>query len=349
MRYSSPLRLSIYLAGLVTLVMILLYLLTCAVHWEKFNIWMLAGFIFIGFPLILLITYQVIRNYLAEKIKLIYKTIQNIKLTKEQKRSRQIDMKTDVLRTVELEVQDWADRNRLEMEQLRAMEQFRKEFLGNVSHELKTPLFNIQGFISTLLDGKVEDPEMTKNYLLRTERNIDRLITMVEELETISGLESGELELNFSRFNIHSLGHEVISDHEKRAKEKNINLYFGNESQSPAFVYADRDKIRQVLDNLIVNSIRYGIENGRTKISFYDMGENVLVEVSDNGIGIEEKHLSRVFERFYRVDKSRTREEGGTGLGLAIVKHIIEAHNQTVNVRSTPGIGSTFSFTVKKA
>jgi two-component system phosphate regulon sensor histidine kinase PhoR len=349
MRYSSPLRLSIYLAGLITLVVILLYFLACAFNWDIFNVWLLAGFIFLGFPVILLITYQVIRNYLAEKIKLIYKTIENIKLTKEQKRSRQINMKTDVLKKVEMEVQDWAVKNRLEMEQLRKMEQFRKEFLGNVSHELKTPLFNIQGFISTILDGKVEDPELHRNYLLRTEKNIDRLITMVEELETISGLETGELELNFSKFNIHSLCHEVITDHDKRAREKNINLYLGNEGQAPAFVYADRDKIRQVLDNLIVNSIRYGIENGRTKISFYDMGENILVEVSDNGIGIEEKHLARVFERFYRVDKSRTREEGGTGLGLAIVKHIAEAHHQTVNVRSTPGIGSTFSFTVKKA
>jgi len=349
MHYNSPLRLSVYLSGLVTLVVIILYFAACAFNWDIFNLWLLLGFILLGFPLILLITYQVVRNYLAEKIKLIYKTIQNIKLTKEQKRSRQIDMKSDVLRKVELEVQDWADQNRLEMEQLRRMEQFRKEFLGNVSHELKTPLFNIQGFISTLLDGKVADQELQRNYLLRTEKNIDRLITMVEELETISGLETGELELNFSRFNIHSLCHEVLADHEKRAGEKNINLYFGNEGQSPAYVYADRDKIRQVLDNLIVNSIRYGIENGRTKVSFYDMGENILVEVSDNGIGIEEKHLSRVFERFYRVDKSRTREEGGTGLGLAIVKHIAEAHNQTVNVRSTPGIGSTFSFTVKKA
>jgi two-component system phosphate regulon sensor histidine kinase PhoR len=210
-------------------------------------------------------------------------------------------------------------------------------------------LFNIQGYVSTLLSGAIENPDVNRKYLEKTEANIDRMVAMVEELGLISGLETGELRLNASKFSIQSLALEVINHLEDQASIKNITLSLAADNPVTFMVVADRDKYRQVFTNLLSNSIRYGIQNGRTKISFYDMGENILVEVSDNGIGVDTQHLSRLFERFYRVDKSRAREDGGSGLGLAIVKHIVEAHEQTVNVRSTPGLGSTFSFTVRKA
>lgn len=349
MRFSSPIRLVLYMAAIILLIFTGVYLILCMAgitlfSW-KFLLWFAAGsslFIFIFLR-------SVMHNYLSEKFKLIYKTIQNLKLTKEEKRNNRLDMSGDILTNVEKEVQDWAEGKRSEIEQLRKMETYRREFLGNVSHELRTPLFNIQGYISTLLAGGLEDPNVNRSYLEKTEANIARMTEMIEDLEVISRLESGDMQLDESHFDLYSLCMEVYNHLEDFAKTKNISLIFGADTNLGQFVYADREKIRQVLVNLVTNSLKYGVENGRTKISIYDMVENFLVEISDNGIGIEEKHLPRLFERFYRVDRSRSRAEGGSGLGLAIVKHIIEAHEQTVNVRSTQGLGSTFSFTVKKS
>jgi len=217
-----------------------------------------------------------------------------------------------------------------------------------VSHEIKTPISNIQGYISTLVSGGIEDQNINRDFLLKTEKNIDRLIELVDDLDIISRFESGEVQMVKSRFDISALAKEVFEFLEDSAKAANIKFIFGGDENTPVWVYADRDRIRQVLVNLVDNSVKYGRKEGRTKISFYDMDENYLIEVSDNGIGIEEQHIPRLFERFYRADKHRSRSEGGTGLGLAIVKHIIEAHEQTVNVRSSPKIGSTFSFTLKK-
>jgi two-component system phosphate regulon sensor histidine kinase PhoR len=325
------------------------YLVLSFAKVTEFNWKFLAWFSVIDFAFIFFFLRGVIRNYLIDKIKLIYKTIHNLKLTKEEKRNKKFDMSAEVISNVEQEVKDWAESKRSEIEQLRKLEAYRREFLENVSHELRTPLFNIQGYVSALNAGAIDDPTINKSYLEKTEANIDRMIEMIEDLEVISRLESGEMQLDESHFDLYSLCKEVYHHLEDNAKEKNITLKFGAETNIGLFVYADREKIRQVLVNLVNNSIKYGIDNGRTKISIYDMVENFLVEISDNGIGIEERHLPRLFERFYRVDRSRTRTEGGTGLGLAIVKHIVEAHGQTINVRSTQGLGSTFSFTVKKA
>ncbi len=290
----------------------------------------------------------VLDRYIYDKIKLIYKSIHNLKLAKDEKRGFIATHKGDIISSVNNEVITWAQDRKQEIEELKKLETYRREFLANVSHELKTPLFNLQGFTLTLLDGGLNDPSINKDYLEKTQKNIERMITIVEDLEIISRLESGEAKPNVSRFELVSLTREVFEFLEPKATYRNISLIFGNEHYHDFLVLADKEKIREVLINLIENSIKYGRDNGRTKVSFYSMDENVLVEVSDNGIGIEEEHISRLFERFYRVDKHRSRIQGGSGLGLAIVKHIIEAHNQTVNVRSAPGIGSTFAFTLKR-
>lgn len=245
------------------------------------------------------------------------------------------------------EIFAWADDRKNEIERLKKLEVYRKEFLGNVSHELKTPIFNIQGYVLTLLDGGLEDETINKDYLMRAERSIDRMITIIDDLEAISQLETGELQIEPEKFDIVALAKDVCESQEMKATSKGIILTMPGDSK-PLYVFADRFRVRQVLTNLIVNSVKYGKEYGETKIRFYDAGDNISIEVADNGLGIAKEHLPRLFERFYRVDKSRSREMGGTGLGLAIVKHILEGHNQSISVMSTEGVGTVFSFTLKK-
>lgn len=302
----------------------------------------------ITFISIFSIFYYLLEIFIYRKIKLIYKTISSNKDSKARAKKK-ADLNEDVFNDVSREVTEW-DRNRTdEIAELKKLETFRKEFLGNVSHELKTPIFNIQGYIHTLLDGAMHDEEVNVQYLQRAAKSAERLGLIVEDLEAISKMESGELILDQRTFDIAEVVKDVYDSSELKIKEKNISLLFKKGSDKPVYVYGDKERIRQVIVNLVVNSIKYGREGGTTTTGFYDMDENVLVEITDSGIGIEPTHLSRVFERFYRVDKSRSRDAGGTGLGLAIVKHIIEAHKQTINLRSTYGVGTTFTFTLKKA
>jgi two-component system phosphate regulon sensor histidine kinase PhoR len=289
-----------------------------------------------------------LKVFIYRKIKLIYKNMATYKDSKE-RTLQKVALDEDILGNVNREVIDWQRNRANEIEELKKLEIFRKEFLGNVSHELKTPIFNIQGYIHTLLDGAIEDKEVNTHYLQRAVKSAERLALIVEDLEAISKLETGELILDLRTFDICELVKDVYESSEMIAKERNITLGFKEGSEKSFYVYADKDRIRQVFVNLVVNSIKYGKENGATLTGFYDMDENILVEITDNGIGIDSQHLPRIFERFYRVDKSRSREAGGTGLGLAIVKHIIEAHKQNINVRSTHGIGTTFAFALKKA
>ena len=249
---------------------------------------------------------------------------------------------------VEKEVKEWADAKEEELDQMKKDDNYRREFIGNVSHELKTPIFNIQGYLQTLIDGGLNDENINLKYLKRANKSVDRMINIIDDLEVISRLETEQDELDFQKFNIVELVHEIFDLMEMKASEMNINLKLQNESQGVTVV-ADRNKIQQVLMNLVSNSIKYGKDGGDVIIRFFDMHNNMLIEVSDNGIGIAQESLDRLFERFYRVDKNRSREIGGTGLGLAIVKHILEGHNQTINVRSTKGKGSTFSFILPKA
>lgn len=236
-----------------------------------------------------------------------------------------------------------------EIDRLEKLEVYRKEFLGNVSHELKTPIFNIQGYVSTLLDGGLEDETINRDYLMRAERSVERMIRIVDDLEAIAQLESGQLQLELEKFDIVALIKEVFETQEMTAQKKGISLSLKYQNQAPIEVLGDKFRIRQVVTNLIVNSIKYGRENGKTIIWFQDLNDGVLIEVFDNGIGVDPVHLPRLFERFYRIDKHRSREGGGTGLGLAIVKHILEAHGQTITVSSNAGVGTVFSFTLKKA
>lgn len=236
-----------------------------------------------------------------------------------------------------------------EINKLRKMENYRKEFLGNVSHELKTPIFNIQGYILTLLDGGLEDPEINRIYLERTENSISRMINIIEDLESISKLEAGELELKVKIFDIVQLIKEVFELQDTLKKKYDVRLVFEKNYDKPVMVSADRKRMTEVINNLVVNSIVYGNKGGATRVRVEAGPAKVEVTVTDEGIGIKEEEIPRIFERFYRTDRSRSRDRGGTGLGLSIVKHIIEAHNQTINVISVPGKGSRFSFTLDKA
>ena len=244
---------------------------------------------------------------------------------------------------------EWSSQSREAMDHYKQVESYRREFLSNVSHELKTPIFSIQGYIHTLIDGGIEDHDINMLYLNKASKSIDRLISIVDDLESISRLEAGELIIEQRTFDICDLTKDVIESLEMQAVEKNIKLYINEASEKPCYVYADREKIRQVFVNLLVNSIKYGKPDGQTEISFRDQGDLVYVAVEDNGIGVESYQLPRLFERFYRVDKSRSREQGGTGLGLSIVKHILEAHQQSIVAESEIGKGTTFSFTLKKS
>lgn len=229
------------------------------------------------------------------------------------------------------------------------LDSYRKEYLGNVSHELKTPVFNIQGYVDTLLNGGLEDESINTDYLRRAERSIDRLISIIDDLETITQMESGNLDLDVDTFDIALLCKDIYAALELNAARKNIRLELARKYDKPVWVRADKFRIRQVLVNLITNSIKYGKENGTTLIELAYLNDDVVVQISDNGVGIDEKHLPRVFERFYRVDKGRSREQGGTGLGLAIVKHIIEAHHKSIKVESQQGKGTRFIFSLDAA
>jgi two-component system phosphate regulon sensor histidine kinase PhoR len=235
-----------------------------------------------------------------------------------------------------------------EVKELRNVENYRKEFIGNLAHELKTPVFNIQGYIHTLLDTDLNDVELNRKFLSRAGASTDRLADLIQDLDQITSFESGNIPLEITRFDVVKMAKETIEMLEESAIQKQIRLRLRNSNEKPIMVEGDRKRISQVFINLIVNSINYGKENGETRVRFYDMGDNVLIEIADDGIGIAMEHLPRIFERFYRVDKSRSRNEGGSGLGLAICKHIIDSHNQSISVRSTEGVGSTFSFTLKK-
>ncbi len=303
----------------------------------------------ISFAISFFAFYYLFQRYIYSKIKLIYKLIHNLKLGKDLKEALGEKMSDDPINDVEQQVRDWAREKKKEIDALKSQEKFRREFLANISHEFKTPLFAIQGYIDALQDGMMqEDPETAEQFLTKASQNLDRLMFLIKDLDEISKLESGQIPINYEKFDLVMLTKEVLEAMEDKAKAHHITLIFKEKYQWSMPVRADREKIRQVLVNLISNSIKYGKVGGHTNVRIYELFETVLVEVTDDGIGIEEKNLPRVFERFYRTDRSRSREIGGSGLGLSIVKHIIEAHQQTINVRSTEGMGTTFAFTLEK-
>lgn len=300
------------------------------------------------FALMFLVAHQLIRNYVAYKLKPIY----SIVLSRDV-RTKEIleELQDKRVENIGEELTAWADTNDREIARLKEAETFRKQYLGNVAHELKTPIFNIQGYISTLLDGGLEDELINRTYLERAQKSIDRLNNIVGDLGTINKLESGMNKLRRDLFDVVALAREIAEQAELSAAKRNIKVVVkgADNLPSPFWVAADKHYVGQVLSNLITNSIRYGKEGGMTRIKCRDMMDKILIEVEDNGQGISKEDQPRIFERFYRADKGRSREQGGTGLGLAIVKHIIEAHGERITVRSEQGAGATFSFTLKKA
>ena len=295
-----------------------------------------------------LIFYWLIEKYIYSKIKLIYKLIHNLKLGRDLRDALGEHVSADPINDVENEVKEWAKQKKIEIDDLRTQEKFRRDFLSNISHEFKTPMFAIQGYIEAIQDDGFEDLDMAKDFLTKAARNVDRLSYLIKDLDEISKLETGEMAINYTKFKINDLIKEVFESMEMKASQHHIKLIFKQKYDEPIPVYADREKMVQVLVNLIDNSLKYGKEGGSTSVSLFELHDQVLVEVTDDGIGIEEKYLPRLFERFFRTDTSRSRQIGGSGLGLAIVKHIVEAHQQTINVRSTEGLGSTFGFTLQK-
>ena len=290
------------------------------------------------------------RKFVIYKMKPIYQVVLSRNL-RTNDLERELAHKHNMMSDIETELTTWAENNRREIARLKEMEKYRKDYIGNVSHEMKTPIFNVQGYILTLLDGALEDSTINRKYLERAEKSIDRLINIVTDLEEISKLESGVLKLKMERFDVVALAREIVESTEMEANKRNIRIVVGPSHGTPLqpmYVTADKHYISQVFINLIINSIKYGNEGGRTKISFIDLFDKVMVEVSDNGVGIAKEDIPRVFERFYRTDKSRSREQGGTGLGLSIVKHIMEAHDENITLRSELGKGTTFSFTLSK-
>lgn len=344
----TPQQLSFYIAATSATVVVVLVFLLEMTGLMRLNAVELTAIFVLVFFVAFVANFYLIRYYIFRRIKLIYKIIHRHKLPSDFKADK-IEMNKNILDEVEREVDEWAERHNEDFEELERLASYRRRFIGDVSHELKTPIFNIQGFIHTLLDGALDDPKVNKQFLNRAAKNADRLQAIVEDLETINKLEAGQMVLDLREFDIHDLAEEVFADLEMRANERKVRLVFKEGANHHYRVRADKETIRQVMMNLVHNSIKYGKDGGLTKVSFYDMETFILVEISDNGIGIQPEHLDHLFDRFYRADKSRSRDAGGTGLGLSIVKHIIEAHKQTVNVRSTLNQGATFGFTLEKA
>ncbi len=289
----------------------------------------------------------VLESFIYRKIKLIYKYIYQTKASKREETYYKYILPQKGIDEVREDVEKWAEQRSAEIELLKTNEAYRKEFLQNLAHEFKTPIFAIQGYIDTLIDGAIENPTLSKRFLENTSKNVSRMVTLVEDLDEISRLESGEQPLYKENFIIQDLIKEVYETLSIKISVRNIKCSIKKGCESPITVFADQEKIRQVINNLLENAIKYGKNDGNVVASIYKTdGKHVLIELSDDGIGIAEEHLGRIFERFYRTDRGRSRDVGGTGLGLSICKHIIEAHGQTIHVRSKLDIGTTLGFTL---
>ena len=311
----------------------------------EFNIWLLSFFAVVCYLFSFAVIQYRVEQFIYKRVKKIYDDLTLLESSTFTKSQITTDMKT-----LTQDIDNFARNKKLEIEALKIREEYRKEFIGNISHELKTPLFTVQGYISTLIDGAVKDKSIRNKYLKRADKGVERLIYIVKDLDMITQLESGTLRLDIEPFDIVQLVQNVFDLLEMKAAKKKITLTFDMDYKNPIMVNGDKERLQQVLSNLIVNSIKYGHERGTTEVSIENLIKNkVIVRVTDNGEGIGKVHIPRLFERFYRVDKSGSRKEGGSGLGLAIVKHIIEAHNEKIYIESELGIGSEFSFTLEKA
>ena len=338
--YKFALKTSFLITVFLTLLMsVFLYL------FYTINILHILFFAFFTYSFSFLIIQYRVEKFIYKRINKIYKDLTLLESTSFRRHSITTDMAT-----LTRQIDKYAKDKKLEIETLKVREEYRKEFMGNVSHELKTPLFTVQGYIETLLDGALKDKNVAEKYLERANKGVERLIYIVKDLDMITKLEVGDLRLNVTTFDIVDLVKSVFDLLEMKAAKKKISLMFDMDYKQPILVKGDEERIQHVLTNLVVNSIKYGHQNGTTEISIEKLIKNkVIVRVTDNGEGIGKEHLPRLFERFYRVDKSGSRKEGGSGLGLSIVKHIIEAHDEKIYVESEENVGSEFSFTLEKA
>ena len=337
----SPRQLSLLTALIISIpVSLLVFVIEKDWRWGlgSFLIMLISGYLLISF---------VLERFIYQKIKLIYKFIYQTKATKKEETYYKYVLPEKSIDEVREDVEEWAEKQNQELEILKQSEQFRREFLQNLSHEFKTPVFAIQGYIESLLDGGMNNPEINRKFLQKTGKNIERLTNLIQDLDEISKLERGELILTKTNFVIQDLVKEVFESLSLKAEKTNISFSIKKGCESPLAVFADIEKIRQVLLNLLDNSIKYGKNEGHTVASIYKVDDkHILIEISDDGIGISGKNVQRVFERFYRTEEGRSRDITGSGLGLAICKHIIEAHGQTIHVRSTEGVGTTIGFTL---
>ncbi len=337
----SPRQLAIFTALVLAIpISLLIYFI------EKEWLWAVISFVIITGGSYLLISF-VLERFIYRKIKLIYKFIYQTKATKKEETYYKYVLPKKSIDEVREDVEAWAEENKQEIELLRQNEQFRREFLQNLSHEFKTPVFAIQGYVDTLLSGALANPDVNKRFLEKAAKNVDRLTHLLNDLDEISSLERGELVLYKQNFVIQELVRDVFESLAIKAEANNIHCAIKKGCESPLTVFADKEKLRQVFTNLIGNSIKYGKQGGNISASMYKTdGKHILIEISDDGIGINEKHLPRLFERFYRTDEGRSIDVTGSGLGLSICKHIVEAHGQTIHVRSTEAVGTTVGFTL---
>lgn len=334
--YKTALFVTLFLALVVSVFLYSFYTI---------NFWVILGFTTICYVFSFFVIQYRIENFIYKRVKKIYDDLTLLESSTFSK-----DRITTDMATLTQEIDKYARDKKLEIETLKIREEYRKEYLGNVSHELKTPLFTIQGYISTLLDGAIDDKKVRDKYLKQAEKGVERLTYIVKDLDMITKLEAGDLRLDIETFDITEIVKNVFELLEMKASKKKITLALDLDYHKPILVTADKDRVQQVLTNLVVNSIKYGRQKGTTEVSIENLIKNkVIVRVTDNGEGIKSENIPRLFERFYRVDKSGSRKEGGSGLGLSIVKHIIEAHNEKIYVESDLGIGSEFSFTLEKA
>lgn len=337
--YKFAIKTTLYISLVLTMLITIFSVISKTV-----NIWVLLGFFVSCYTISFFIIQYRVERFIYKRVKKIYDDLTLL----ESASLRQQPITTDMA-TLTREIGRFAKDKKLEIETLKVREEYRKEFLGNISHELKTPLFTVQGYILTLLDGAMDDEKFREKYLERANKGVERLIYIVKDLDMITKLEVGDLSLNIEAFDIVELVEGVFDLLEMKSAKKKITLMFDMNYPGPIMVKADKERIRQVLTNLVVNSIKYGRIKGTTEISIENLIKNkVIVRVTDNGEGIAKANIPRLFERFYRIDKSGSRKEGGSGLGLSIVKHIIEAHDEKIYIESELSVGSEFSFTLEK-
>ena len=342
--FSKAYAFAAYTSAVITLLLTLV-LGVFFYYFLTVSYWYLLLFAILIYCIVFFVIQFRVERFIYAQVKRIYEDVQLL-----DESSFSANKVTTDMETLTKEVERYATNKKLEIESLKVQENYRKEFIGNISHELKTPLFTVQGYILTLLDGAMKDKAVRKRYLQRANKGVERLIYIVKDLDMITKLEVGDLNLNYEDFNIIELVQNVFDLLDIKAAKKSITLTFDTDYQDSIFVYGDREKIQQVLTNLVENSIKYGKQGGTTEVSVEDLVmDKVIVRVTDNGEGIEEDKIPRLFERFFRVDTSGSRREGGSGLGLSIVKHIIEAHNEKIYVESEFGVGSEFSFTLEKS